>query len=116
MAFLRNVTFMTTDPKRMADFWAEALHLPERRSSPDEILLADAEWGFPRFTFQRVNDAPRSPSPLHLDLTPDDRAHEVARLTALGATEGATHGDSGFQWTVMRDPDGNEYCVTDGQG
>ena len=113
MARLRNVTFMTTDPERLANFWAEALGLPERRSSPDEVLLADAEWGFPRFTFQRINDAPRPTSPLHLDLTPDDRVNEVARLIELGATQGATHGDSGFRWTVMRDPDGNEFCVTD---
>jgi hypothetical protein len=26
------------------------------------------------------------------------------------ASEGATHGDSEFRWTVMRDPDGNEFA------
>jgi Glyoxalase-like domain len=31
-------------------------------------------------------------------------------LTELGASEGATHGDSEFRWTVMRDPDGNEFA------
>lgn len=110
---LRNVTFMTKDPERLADFWAAALGLPERRTTPDEILLADAEWGFPRFTFQRIEDGPRAPSPLHLDLTPGDRLEAIAHLTGLGATEGSTHGNSQFRWTVMRDPDGNEFCLTD---
>lgn len=50
MRRLRNVTFMTTDPERLASFWAEALGLPERKYSPEEVLLADADWGFPRFT------------------------------------------------------------------
>lgn len=113
MLRLRNVTFMTTDPARLADFWAEALGLPERKSAPDEILLADADWDFPRFTFQRVDDRRSAPSPLHLDLTPDDRLRAVAHLIKLGAKQGATHGDRNFRWTVMQDPDGNEFCVTD---
>ena len=37
---------------------------------------------------------------MYLDLTPDDREQAVARLTELGASEGATHGDSEFRWTV----------------
>jgi catechol 2,3-dioxygenase-like lactoylglutathione lyase family enzyme len=110
MRRLRNVTFMTTDPESLASFWAEALGLPERKYSPEEVLLADADWGFPRFTFQRIDDGRRAPAPMYLDLTPDDRAQAVARLTELGASEGATHGDSAFRWTVMRDPDGNEFA------
>jgi catechol 2,3-dioxygenase-like lactoylglutathione lyase family enzyme len=110
---LRNVTFMSRDPSRLADFWQAALGLPERKVSPEEVLLADAEWGYPRFTFQQVDDERHRPSALHLDLTPKDRRAEVERLVALGAAEGATHGDADFRWTVMRDPDGNEFCVTD---
>jgi len=57
---------------------------PERKYSPEEVLLADADWGFPRFTFQRVDDGRRAPAPMHLDLTPEDRVQAVARLTELG--------------------------------
>jgi Glyoxalase-like domain len=32
---------------------------------------------------------------------------------ALGATEDVTHGDDRLRWTVMRDPDGDEFCVRD---
>jgi catechol 2,3-dioxygenase-like lactoylglutathione lyase family enzyme len=110
---LRNITFMSRDPERLADFWAAVLELPARKATAEEVLLHDGEWGFPRFTFQRVADESRSPSPIHLDLTPDDRRQAVGQLIKLGATEVATHGDDDFRWTVMRDRDGNEFCVTD---
>lgn len=45
----------------------------------------------------------------HLDLGTDDRAAEVARHLALGA-ELLTPEEF---WTVLRDPTGLVYCVTD---
>ena len=47
MLFLRNVTFMTTDPPRLAEFWAAALGLPERVEHDGEIVLADTDWRYP---------------------------------------------------------------------
>jgi hypothetical protein len=31
---------------------------------------------------------------------------------ALGATEQAQHEVPGFAWTVLSDPEGNEFCVS----
>ena len=114
MLGLRNVTFMTPDPSRLADFWAAALGLPERRDGEHEVLLADAEWTYPRYTFQRVERAAPGPNRLHIDLVTQDRPAEVERLVGLGATTVRTVTDdaSGVEWTVMTDPDGNEFCVT----
>ncbi len=114
MLTLRNVTFLSADPGRLADFWAAALGLPERRDTETEVLLADVEWAFPRYTFQRVE--PGRPVPagsVHLDLTALDRAAEVRRLVALGATEVRTV-EGVMTWTVLFDPDGNELCVSQG--
>ncbi len=49
---------------------------------------------------------------LHLDLTADDRLMEVERLRDLGAREQRSVTVEG-NWTVMADPDGNDFCVTD---
>lgn len=40
---LRNITFMTTQPARLADFWAAVLELPGRREDPDgnELCVTD---------------------------------------------------------------------------
>jgi hypothetical protein len=112
--FIRNVTFMTADPAGLADFWAAALGLSERRDDEDETLVADAEWTYPRLTFQRVETSATRPRTVHLDLTADDRLAEVERLRGLGATEQRSVTiEGGWTWTVMTDPDGNELCVTD---
>lgn len=115
MLTLRNVTFMSPNPGRLADFWQEVLRLDERRDMADEVVLAAAGWPYPRYTFQRVPDHEGGfRSPMHLDLLAEDRPTEVQRLVSLGATEvGTVTGDvSEVTWTVMRDPDGNEFCVT----
>jgi predicted enzyme related to lactoylglutathione lyase len=36
---------------------------------------------------------------------------EVARLVAAGAGFVAEHEAEGFAWTVLADPDGNQFCV-----
>jgi catechol 2,3-dioxygenase-like lactoylglutathione lyase family enzyme len=47
----------------------------------------------------------------HLDLRPNgEQAAEVERLENLGATR-TDIGQGKVTWVVMRDPDGNEFCV-----
>jgi hypothetical protein len=48
---------------------------------------------------------------VHLDLRTDDRAAEVTRLTALGASVLAERSAPGLWWTIMADPECNEFCV-----
>jgi hypothetical protein len=48
---------------------------------------------------------------MHVDLEADDREKEITRLLELGATRGADHDEYGVAWTVMADPEGNEFCV-----
>ncbi|GHB72616.1 hypothetical protein GCM10010377_73850 [Streptomyces viridiviolaceus] len=50
---------------------------------------------------------------MHLDLATTSAAHQeelVARLRALGATP-ADVGRGDVPWTVLADPEGNEFCV-----
>src|SRR4051794_8772346 len=105
--FIRNVTFMTTDPPALATFWAEALGLTERRDVEDDTILASDKWSSPRLTFQKMADGRAHPSHLHLDLTADDRVREVNRLRELGAHEQrSVTVEDDWTWTVMTDPDG----------
>jgi predicted enzyme related to lactoylglutathione lyase len=112
---LRNVTFTSSDPGRLADFWAGALGYTERRDGEEEVLLAPPDWGFPRFSFQRGRRGPVvDDDPVHLDLTTADMEAEVARLLPLGATVLWTiraQQSGTTTWTTMRDPDGNRFCV-----
>jgi hypothetical protein len=67
----------------------------------------------PRLYFQRVPEGKVAKNRVHLDIhvEPDHKAAEVARLTGLGAELIGTHDDQGPLTYVMRDPEGNEFCL-----
>ena len=48
---------------------------------------------------------------MHFDVMAPDPEAEVARLVDLGATRLADMEEYGYTWTVMADPEGNEFCV-----
>ena|ERR1700761_9349249 len=84
--------------------------------------LVDPAGVGPRVFFQTVPEPRTSKNRLHLDLEVTDRgapladrrapiAAKVASLVALGATEVETIDEGGGTFTVMRDPEGNEFCV-----
>ncbi len=78
---------------------------------PDDV---DAPRGHKRrLLFQYVADRAPGKNKWHLDLNvgAGNREAEVARLTALGATEKYKVDEPGGQHTTMADPEGNLFCV-----
>ncbi|WP_436762014.1 VOC family protein [Streptosporangium sp. V21-05] len=83
----------------------------------------DPAEGRPRFYFQRVSEGKIAKNRVHLDLnvsgSPDTSLEErrklveaeAGRLAALGAVEVRTVEEYGEYWTVMTDPEGNEFCL-----
>jgi hypothetical protein len=108
-AYIKSVTFDCADALVVARFWAAALggELDED-GTPDKAFVEAPGWGGPNLWFQRVPEGKVAKNRMHFDLrAPGAVADEVARLTALGASV-AQPGDD---LTVMRDPEGNEFCV-----
>lgn len=67
-----------------------------------------------RILFQAVPEGKVVKNRLHLDLLvgPEECDAEVQRLVGLGATVRSVHdGDEG-RWTLMADPEGNEFDVS----
>ena len=67
----------------------------------------------PYLQFLRTPDAKTGWNRVHLDLRPypgDDPVAEAARLRTLGATA-VDLGSSDVPWTVLADPEGNEFCL-----
>jgi predicted enzyme related to lactoylglutathione lyase len=48
---------------------------------------------------------------VHIDYHAEDREAEVERLVGLGATVLDEQQVPGLRWTVLADPEGNEFCV-----
>ena len=66
-----------------------------------------------RILFQHVPEPKTVKNRWHLDLNVgmDNREPEVARLTALGATEAYRVDEPSGSHITMCDPEGNEFCV-----
>ncbi|HEU5157505.1 MAG TPA: VOC family protein [Streptosporangiaceae bacterium] len=101
------------DPRAMARFWGEALDWTPHEVTDDYAALRSAKAVGPYLEFIRTPDVKTVPDRVHLDLLPcpgDDKAAEVARLRALGATD-LDIGQGDVPWTVLADPEGHEFCV-----
>jgi predicted enzyme related to lactoylglutathione lyase len=101
------------DPRAMAGFWGEAMDWTLHEVTDDYAVLRSAKGVGPFLEFVRTPGVKTVKNRTHLDLRPylgDDQAAEVARLRALGATD-VDLGQGDVPWTVLADPEGNEFCV-----
>jgi hypothetical protein len=107
--YIKTVTFDCGDALAQARFWAAALGTDvDDESTPDRAYVEAAGWGGPNMWFVRVPEPKTAKNRMHFDLrAPGPVEAEVARLVALGATVFR----AGPDLTVMRDPEGNEFCV-----
>ncbi|MFI7343808.1 VOC family protein [Streptomyces sp. NPDC050085] len=87
------------------DFWAELTGWPELPCSGPEFRCLQARPV--QLLFQRLHAA--GPASAHLDVACGDRA--AARV--LHESLGAEFVRDGRSWSVMRDPAGGLYCLTD---
>lgn len=97
------------DAQALAEFWAAALGTEAVPDTGDLVVLE----GRPRLGFQQVEDPTPGKNRLHLELFDSERTRVVARLVELGVDVVRTHDVDGFCWTVMKDPEGMQFCVSD---
>ena len=62
--------------------------------------------------FQRVPEPKIGKNRVHMDYEAGDRAAEVERLVRLGGRVVRELDEPEGRWTIMADPEGNEFCVT----
>jgi Glyoxalase-like domain len=99
-----------TDPVALGRWWATALDWVVFNDDPEEFEIRPAPDRLPGLLFGSVPEPKTVKNRLHLDFRPDDQEAEVARLLDLGATH-ADVGQGEQTWVVLRDPEGNEFCV-----
>ncbi len=112
---LVHVVFDCRDPQRQAAFWAAVLGRPVDPGASElfaSIGHDEPSGGRPAWLFVKVTEPKAAKNRVHVDLAADDRGAEVARLIELGATFVSDHEEWGTRWTVLLDPEANEFCVT----
>ncbi|MBN6033319.1 VOC family protein [Amycolatopsis sp. 195334CR] len=106
------VTIDCADPRKLAEFWTEALGVEVVVDHGGEFLmLAPVSPDGVMIGLQRAEERQPGKNRLHLDLRTEHRAEEVKRLVGLGAEEIEEHKVPGIAWTVLADPEGNRFCV-----
>jgi predicted enzyme related to lactoylglutathione lyase len=110
---LHHVVIDTHDLPGLARFWTQALGWRVLSERDQEIVIGPDVTAPVGICFMPVTDAKTVKNRVHLDLTTSaaDRDAEIERLLALGARR-VDIGQTGQEsWTVLADPEGNEFCV-----
>jgi hypothetical protein len=127
VARLKQLIVDCDHPAALARFWAavlddfdlrpyddaEVARLAALGATPDTDPVVILDGPGLELCFQRVDVQQVEKNPVHVDVTVEpgaDRRTEVARLVALGAS--VREDFEAHTW--MQDPEGNDFCVTDG--
>jgi hypothetical protein len=118
---LAAVSVDCVDALVVAQFWSAALDRPiDPNASSDFAAIGmvghrdTSGWRVgdePTWLFSKVPESKTAKNRMHVDLATEDCESEVARLVELGATRIADMDEWGYRWTVLLDPEGNEFCV-----
>jgi catechol 2,3-dioxygenase-like lactoylglutathione lyase family enzyme len=99
------------NPRRLAEFWTKALGLRVLGDYGVFVFLGDESGAGPKLGLQQVPEPRQNKNRAHIDLAGADPKAEVERLIELGARKLGEHSAPGMAWTVLADPEGNEFCV-----
>lgn len=96
------------DPPRLAEFWSALVGGEIEIDGDGDARLRPP--GGPVLDFLRVPEDKSGKNRLHLDLFTTDFAAAIEQTLALGAMLADDVYDGG-SCQVLRDPDGNEFCL-----
>src|SRR5262245_23117732 len=117
------VTVDCHDPERVATFWNDAFGWGGVAAADDGTgAICGPPAGGLYLEFMRVPDEKIVKNRMHLGCTAgslDDLDVEIDRLSSLGATiaweeEFAPNVAAAYRNVVLRDPEGNEFCLSGG--
>ena len=108
------LVFDSHDAERLAAFWAGALGWDAQPPGVDGwVVVAPTDERSPFILlFMPVPEAKVVKNRVHIDVNPvgGDSERELERLLGLGARR-VDVGQAGEDWTVLADPEGNEFCL-----
>lgn len=99
------------EPSALARFWAFVLG-GEVRDRQDGWAVLHGAAGLPRLSFQPTPEAKHAPNRIHLDVLVEDLAEAARAAVERGAVPvGVTVTDEQGSFQILRDPEGNEFCL-----
>ena len=111
VGWVTSVTIDCRDPEALAGFWGRLLGLEVCPRHGPYVALRRPPLGAPELVFQPVPEAKRGKVRLHLDVGVTDLRAATGRAVALGASVAGDIDAGDDTLRVLRDPEGNEFCL-----
>lgn len=109
------LTVDCAEPGVVGRFWAGALGWEIVDQDEAGLEIADPSGRDRPILFLIVPESKSVKNRWHLDLRPAvSMDAEIRRLTGIGASTLRRVDEGGSFWTVMADPEGNEFCILRG--
>lgn len=109
------ITIDCNDPRKVADFWSALFGCPVVEPGADRrgwLRLQPLGPNAPFINLQPVDDPKHGKVRLHLDVLVEDISSAVERVVELGGSDtGGREELPRGRIAVMRDPEGNEFCL-----
>lgn len=99
------------DPEALLVFWSQLIGVEAAQRYPNFIFASPIPGSHISLAFQRVPEDKTVKNRLHLDLSHKDPDAFIKKVESLGGSRLADQEVSGFRWTILADPEGNEFCV-----
>ena len=100
------------NPEALVEFWSAITGVEAAARYPQYIFCTPIPGSDINLAFQRVPEDKVVKNRLHLDLVHEDPPALIAKVEELGGSKLADHSSGDFGWSVMADPEGNEFCIT----
>ncbi len=99
------------DPEALVAFWRAITGIDVAQRFPGFIFCTELPGSRIRLAFQQVPEDKVGKNRVHVDLGHDDPEALASRVVELGGSRLDDHQIGDFHWTVLADPEGNEFCV-----
>ena len=111
---IRTVVINAEDPALLVAFWSGFFDVEVREDDPESgiVWLQPSSPGGVSIAIQRVAEHSVPTTHVHLDVAVDDLDLATATIERLGGRVNKVNRlDNGFEWRVVQDPVGHEFCI-----
>ena len=110
---LHHIVIDAHDLPALARFWTQLLGWKVLSEREREIVIGTSETAPLGICFMPAAEGKVVKNRIHLDLNAgqDDREVEIERVISLGARRVDVGQTGDESWTVLADPEGNEFCI-----